>query len=459
MISEGHSWRVLALRLALLFLVAGALGWWSGSVWAGLFLACFGVLVWQFRQQARLHRWLRDARSMHPPAATGLWGDIFNAIYRLQRRQLQRRQRLAAILQGVRETINAMPDAAIILQASGEMRWWNTRASDLFGLRWPGDEGQRIDNLIRHPRFIDFIARLPVSGSEADEESVDAQDADDVAIELPSPLDERVMLEIRLIPYGDGQSLLLARDISRLYRLEAMRRDFVANVSHELRTPLTVVRGVTETLQDTALSDAPALQRPLQLIDEQAERMQRLVEDLLTLSRLETEESVKRREPVNVPALLGRVIDAARALADDAGHQLDVDIDASLWLLGDESDLRSVFANLVFNAIKYTLQPGRISVRWWRAADGARFSVSDTGIGIAPRHIARITERFYRVDVGRSRKTGGTGLGLAIVKHVLSRYDSRLEIVSELGAGSNFGCCFSSDLVVDEEALLSVGSG
>jgi len=445
------------VRLCTLLLIAALIGWWAGSAWAGLFFASFGVLLWQFRQQARLRSWLRDGRSLHPPLAGGVWGDIFNAIYRLQKRQLQRRQRLAAILQGVRETINAMPDGAVILQASGEMRWWNSRARELFGLRWPTDEGQRIDNLIRHPHFIAFLSRLSAAaaGSGGEERLADGGEA----IELPSPVDERIMLEIRIIPYGDGQSLLLARDISRLHRLEAVRRDFVANVSHELRTPLTVIRGVTETLQDAPLADAAVLERPLQLIDEQSRRMQRLVEDLLMLSRLETEEPVNQRVPVNVPAVLGRIIDAAQALADAAGHALEVQVDQTLWLHGDESELRSAFANLIFNAIKYTLQPGRITIRWWLASDGPRFGVSDTGIGIAARHLPRITERFYRVDVGRSRNTGGTGLGLAIVKHVLSRYGSNLEVVSEPGVGSDFQCRFPPALALHQSPPAALATG
>lgn len=424
----GALWRTGAAFVALVLL-----GSVLGQLWLMLFIGAtliLGQFCWQLY---RLERWLRQGSRQAPPHARGIWGEVFNGIYRLQVRHRVRRQRLAALLQGVRQTINAMPDGAVILQDDGVIRWWNAQARSLLGLRWPQDEGQRIDNLLRMPEFSSFMEVEDPMGTRT--------------IDLPAPIDVRRMLEIRIIPYGDEQSLLLARDITRLHKLEAMRRDFVANVSHELRSPLTVIRGMTETLQDDLLPDHPDLQRPLELIDEQSQRMQRLVEDLLTLSRLETDVSALPHQQVDVAAVIADVVEEARVFANDADYEFVMDVDPTVTVMGDESELRSMCANLIFNAVKYTPPPGRITVSWKATSEGACFAVTDTGIGIAEPHLDRLTERFYRVDVGRSRHTGGTGLGLAIVKHLLGRYGSRLEVDSEIGKGSTFRCEFPMSVI------------
>ena len=432
MITGRSPWPAVVGRLAMVLILFAAVGWLVGQVVLGMLLGTTAYLGWNLFNEVRLERWLREGRTLEPPSSRGLWGEIFNGIYRLQRRQRRRRKRLSAILQGVRETINAMPDGAVILQDHGEIQWWNGAARNLLGLHWPQDEGQRIDNLFRHPEFGTFIRERHAGAS---------------SISLPSPQDERLMLEIRVIPYGHNQRLLLVRDISRLYRLERMRRDFVANISHELRTPLTVIQGVSETLADGLLSRSPEAARPLELIEQQTRRMQRLVEDLLMLSRLETEGKPVDRKQFNVQRMLTLIVDEARALGEEAQHHVELECDPELTLHGDESELRSAFSNLVFNAVKYTPKGGRIIVRWHAEGGGARFSVEDTGIGIPEHHLPRITERFYRVDGGRSSRTGGTGLGLAIVKHVLGRYDARLEVHSVPGRGSTFSCHFPAAVV------------
>jgi two-component system phosphate regulon sensor histidine kinase PhoR len=243
-------------------------------------------------------------------------------------------------------------------------------------------------------------------------------------------------LEVRVVEFEPARSILITRDITQRERVDAMRRDFIANVSHELRTPLTVVNGFLEMLLDTRAIDEATRKRHLTLMHEQAQRMHRLVEDLLTLSRLESSESPIAEEVVDVRQLVREVADEARALSQGR-HKVEVDLIQG-FVLGSREELRSAFGNLVSNAIRYTPEGGSIRLAWREGAEGGRFEVTDTGIGIAPEHISRLTERFYRVDKSRSRETGGTGLGLAIVKHVLMRHAGRLDIASEMGKGSTF---------------------
>lgn len=420
-------------RAGMVFGALVVVGLMIGHLLIVLFLASAITLIYHGWQLYRLEHWLRQGSRQAPPNTSGIWGEVFNGIYRLQMRHRSRRQRLAGLLQGVRQTINAMPDGAVILQDEGVIRWWNTQARELLGLRWPQDEGQRIDNLLRMPEFSVFM------------ETENPQS--ERAIELPAPIDSRRILEIRIIPYGDEQSLLLARDISRLHQLEVMRRDFVANVSHELRSPLTVIRGVTETLQDSLSPAQAEMERPLALVDEQSQRMQSLVEDLLMLSRLEMEEIPPATDPIDVERVVTEVIEEARVFANDERYTFKAHVQPELILLGEPSEFRSVCSNLILNAVKYTPAPGQITVTWRAVNGGAELAVEDTGIGVSEAHLERLTERFYRVDVGRARETGGTGLGLAIVKHLLGRYGSRLEVSSEVGVGSVFSCRFPSDVI------------
>jgi len=314
-----------------------------------------------------------------------------------------------------------MPDGTIVLSVAGEMQWWNRLASRYLGLQWPMDRGQRIANLIRHP---DFAAYLAAGDWTA-------------AVKIPSPHDPRRTLEIRMVPYGDDRQMLLARDVSELHRLETMRRDFVGNVSHELRTPLTVLRGMSEQLAEMDAPEPDELQRPLALMDQQIGRMTRLVDDLLLLSRLETERPVAARGMLDMPRIVSEAVEEARALGNEQ-QGISESVDASLRIEGDEDEIRSALSNLLSNAVKYTPADGRIDVRWFAAEGTACLSVADTGRGIPAHHIPRLTERFYRVDGGRAAREGGTGLGLAIVKHVLSRHGGRLEVTSETGVGSTF---------------------
>jgi two-component system phosphate regulon sensor histidine kinase PhoR len=284
---------------------------------------------------------------------------------------------------------------------------------------------QDITYLVRQPEFVEYIHAANFSAPLA---------------MRPARHDDMV-LSIKFIPYGGNKRLMISRDITQFERIEAMRRDFVANVSHELRTPLTVVSGFVENLQDMPDLCQESAQRALHLMAEQTRRMDNLVADLLTLSRLENEQSPLQEETVDMNELLNEVYRDGELLSG-VKHPLHIEIANSAKLLGNRDELHSAFGNLLSNAIRYTPQGGEILLRWFERGGQPVFSVQDSGIGIAAQHIPRLTERFYRVDRSRSRETGGTGLGLAIVKHIAMRHQAVLEVSSEEGKGSTFAMVF-----------------
>jgi two-component system phosphate regulon sensor histidine kinase PhoR len=424
--------------MAALFGAALFVGWLLGVPHGAFTLALMAYLGWHIYNLYRLERWYYRRKKTHPPDAAGIWGEAFHHIYQLQRSNRIRKKRLSTILSRFKESTAAMPDATVVLSEANEIEWFNRAAKQYLGLRTRQDVGQRIDNLIRHPRFVEFLAR-------GDFEE---------PLELPSPLDDQRSFAFRVVPYGRNQKLLVVRDITRLKRLERMRSDFVANVSHELRTPLTVVTGYLENMMDDRDSDGEYWKKSLQQMQGQTRRMTRLVEDLLMLSRLEDGEKTLVRDQVAVPAMLVALVEDAKILSGEKRHQITLDSDQSLWLRGSDKELRSAFSNLVFNAVNYTPEGGHIQVRWYQdqAQEQVVFEVQDDGIGIAPQHIDRLTERFYRVDAGRSRESGGTGLGLAIVKHVLDRHGAKLAIESQPGEGSTFRCVFPASLAIMRDA-------
>ncbi|MCA1777824.1 MAG: phosphate regulon sensor histidine kinase PhoR [Xanthomonadaceae bacterium] len=412
-------WVSLAALLWVIF--GGAFGWWLAAA-----LSVSGARhIWQMH---RLESWLRRGRRAQPPQSWGLWGEVFEHYYRLQRRYAKRKKRLARVIREFRESTAAMPDGTVVLDSAWRINWHNSAAVRLLGLAGNRDIGQSITSLLRAPAF-DRLMR---------------EQAFSRAIEIDSPVDHAGRLSVRVVPYGSGQFLMLARDITRLQRLENMRRDFVANASHELRSPLTVLGGYLENLADD--DQIPAdWSAPLDAMQNQCRRMTTLVNDLLELSRLETDAPAEPDErPVKVAELVGRICNEVRAQV--AGDRvIETDLDAEIGLGGVENELYSAFSNLLLNAIRYTDSGGRIGIRWSRDVDGrGRFCVSDDGIGIEARHLPFITQRFYRVDLARSRAQGGTGLGLAIVKHVLQRHEAQLEVQSEPGKGSEFCCVFVS---------------
>ena len=418
-------------------LFGGALffGWLFDVSHGALTLALMGYLAWHIYNLYRLERWYDRRKKTEPPVAAGIWGEAFQHIYQLQRSNRQRKKRLATILSRFKESTAAMPDATVVLTEDDHIEWFNKAAKRYLGLQTKQDVGQRIDNLIRHSRFSEFLARGDFSEP----------------LEMVSPLDDQRYFAFRVVPYGNQQKLLVVRDISRLKRLERMRSDFVANVSHELRTPLTVLSGYLENMMDDDSNETEHWSKSLHQMQGQTQRMTRLVEDLLMLSRLEDEEKSAVRDLVAVPAILSSLMEDARMLSGERQHEITLEADESTWLRGSEKELSSAFSNLLFNAVQYTPEKGHIAVRWYRDGEGACFEVKDDGIGIAAQHVSRLTERFYRIDAGRSREYGGTGLGLAIVKHVLDRHAARLEIESRPGQGSTFRCVFAGKLLIERE--------
>jgi two-component system phosphate regulon sensor histidine kinase PhoR len=338
------------------------------------------------------------------------------------------------LLRELRRLTTAMPDGAVLLNSENEIVWFNERAARWLKLKRRRDVGVRIENLLRHPEFIDYVQR-----TQRDE-------TDNEAPIVPMPGETNRWASLYLVQTRDApQHLLIVRDVTDQVRLEAMRKEFVANASHELRSPLTVVSGYLDSLgEDTQLDES--WREPVQEMRRQAERMRAIIDDLLELSRLEGTHELAGDEPVDVAGLLSTLRKDVMSRPQHPAVTLKIDSDA--LLLGSESELSSVFGNLVNNAVKYTPVSGSMDLLWWVDDDGGHVSVSDTGIGIASEHIPRLTERFYRVDTGRSRAMGGSGLGLAIVKHALQRHEAWLEIQSELGKGSTFICHFPSKRVV-----------
>lgn len=420
-------WRLTGTVLASL-LAAMLTGYWTLSFLGGLVL----YVLWHLRQMYLVERWLMSGGQLaNAPDSSGIWDQLVHHIYRLQQHNRRRKKRLTAILNRFHRSTEAMPDAAVVLGEHNEIEWSNRAARTLLGIRNPQDHGQRINNLLRDPRFHEYLTRGDFSE----------------AIDIASPLDEDIELNLRVVPYGDGQHLLMARDASTLRRLEAVRRDFVANVSHELRTPLTVITGYVESFRD---EDVPEHMREgLDAVERQSRRMLSIVQDLLMLSRLELEPvDPEAAETVPVARVLAGLVEDARRVSGDQGHRLELEADPRLGVRGVSSELASAFGNLVTNAVRHTPPGTRIHVSWQAEGDGARLDVSDEGQGIDPRHVPRLTERFYRVDAGRSRARGGTGLGLSVVKHALSRNGSSLDIDSVPGRGSRFSCRFPADRVV-----------
>ena len=427
-----NSWLAEVWRLIGLISAAVILGLFFDRVWMFTTIVLFGYLVWTLHNLKYLQRWLVKGKKYSPPTSVGVWGELFTEIYRLQKRNKKRQKRLISLLARFRQTTEAMPDGVVVMQDNGTIEWWNEVGRKMLDLRYPQDVGQRVTNLIRIPEFLDFYER-------ANPEEI---------FHLAAPGDANKVIAIQITPYGQNQSLLTARDVTLLERVEQIRRDFVANISHELRTPLTVMTGFLETMaSDDSLHDEQT-KRSLQLMQIQSKRMYHLVEDLMLLSKLENEQKPIKHEVVHVPAMLMNLKEEAQVLSGDKQHKITLDIDQELDIYGDSKELDSAFGNLIINAVNYTPEKGQIKIRWYADENGAHLEVDDSGIGIPSHHIPRLTERFYRVDVARSRESGGSGLGLAIVKHALNRHKSQLRVESEIGRGTCFICDFPLDTIV-----------
>ncbi|VDZ80528.1 phosphate regulon sensor protein PhoR [Salmonella bongori] len=372
---------------------------------------------------------------MTPPPGRGSWEPLLYGLHQMQLRNKKRRRELGNLIKRFRSGAESLPDAVVLTTEEGGIFWCNGLAQQILGLRWPDDNGQNILNLLRYPEFTQYLKTR------------------DFTRPLHLVLNTGRHLEIRVMPYTDKQLLMVARDVTQMHQLEGARRNFFANVSHELRTPLTVLQGYLEMMQEQALEGATR-EKALHTMREQTHRMEGLVKQLLTLSKIEAAPALLLNEKVDVPMML-RVVEREAQTLSQQKHTLTFEIDDSLSVLGNEEQLRSAISNLVYNAVNHTPAGTHITVSWRHAAQGAEFCVQDNGPGIAAEHLPRLTERFYRVDKARSRQTGGSGLGLAIVKHALNHHECRLEIDSSPGKGARFSFVLPERLIAKNSDLIA----
>ncbi|TVZ42094.1 two-component system phosphate regulon sensor histidine kinase PhoR [Alteromonadaceae bacterium 2753L.S.0a.02] len=415
------------LRWLLLFVVIGFfVGQLLDTIWPMILLAFAAFIGRLLLRVSELESWVEATRQLGIQENTldSVWGEIAEDVILISKRYEKDKQRLQQVVARVQQMTTALTDGVIIVDKHHNIEWWNRAAELQFDFQ-PLDIGHKITNYLRAPKFIKFY------------EAGDYREPlDTYSVKHPGQF-----LQFFVHPFGDGDRLIISRDVTRLANLERMRQDFVANVSHELRTPLTVVSGYLETLADS--NDLPQRwNKPMEQMRDQAGRMTSLINDLLTLSRLETEDRESGQKPVRLHPLLEQIVADARALSGERNHEFIIDCDENVQILGQEQELRSAFANLVFNAVNYTPDGKKVSLLVDIDLHELIVKVKDNGEGIEPKHIPRLTERFYRVDAGRSRASGGTGLGLAIVKHILLRHDADLKIRSKVGKGSTFSCHF-----------------
>ena len=419
-----RSWITEFWRLVTIVFFSWLLGLILGFPLWGI-IAGFSVYLVNLTQRfSRFEKWINLSLSQ-PDDFGGVFDDLAFRIFRIRNRSRGRKKKLTDLLRRWQDSSAALPDAAVSIDSDANITWFNLTASSMLGLV-QSDQGRHIGNLLRNPRFLRYLAKNDYKEH----------------LEVASPLDVSKTLNIRITPYGANQRLILITDVTHIQALMTMRRDFVANVSHELRTPLTVIMGYLETIKEDGKIDPADFDKVIESIENPAVRMKTLIEDLLLLSRLDTAApcSPEFSATIDVVAMVKNIIAEVEQISHGR-HTINVDINKELQLKGVEKEIYSAFINLLTNAIRYTDDGGTINVQWTHYSDGASFCVRDNGAGIPTAHFLRLTERFYRVDVGRSRSIGGTGLGLSIVKQVLRRHDAELNINSELGKGSEF-CCF-----------------
>jgi two-component system phosphate regulon sensor histidine kinase PhoR len=423
-------WIPALLRMGFILALAG-IAWYLLGIVAGLSLALLllgGLVIMQLHYLNQLGEWLEDPSSAKLPDGWGSWTEIFARLYRLRRDDERNKDELTEWLARFRQAMHLLPDGVVIMDDVLFLEWCNPAAEQHLGLTHERDKGMRVTNLIRNPDFMDYI----ILGR----------------YEQPLTITHRDRkLIIQIIPFENRRQILVTHDATETERIEEVRRDFIANASHELRTPLTVIVGFLEIAINALDLDAETRRSHLELMTEQGHRMQRLIEDMLTLSRLESLDYPIRPEPVDVAALIDTVLQEARALSSGK-HDITATV-AGPDIRGSADELRSAFGNLASNAVRYTPAGGSIHLCWQDGPDGPQFVVSDNGIGIDQQHLARLTERFYRVDKSRSRETQGTGLGLAIVKHVLLRHGGTLSIKSDAGKGSSFIASLPKTAMID----------
>ena len=418
-------WSFICLMVGWIF--RAEIGWLCYG--AGLVAYLTGHLYWI----QRLYEWVAKPSLNFIPNGKGIWEDIFANLYHEMRRHSRSQSQLSSTLERLRHATSALPDGVVVLNNRNEIEWFNEPAIQRLGLKRNHDENQPIYYLLRQAEFITYL-----------------QDEDySEPLKLKSWRSPDVTLELQIIPFASKQRLLICRDVSALEKTEVMRRDFIANVSHELRTPLTVIGGFLETISDMQGEVSPDIQPYFQMMQAQTTRMRRIIEDLLTLSRIESNMTLKDEAPLQMAQVLNQLVNDARALSQGQ-HDITLQVDSQANLYGSYGELISAMSNLVNNAVRYTPAGGKVDIVWTMRGEQGVFSVQDTGIGIEAHHLPRLTERFYRVDSGRSRDTGGTGLGLSIVKHILHHHQATLEIDSEPGEGSRFSIVFPAQRLLHE---------
>ena len=417
--------------------------WLIISAKIALIAFTLGLLIYLISHIAwlhQLHLWFKNPVLKDIPEGSGIWEDVFTTLLQYERNNITNQTQLNSAIERFNLTANAIPDGLVILGASNEIEWCTPHAENQLGLNFSTDKNLPIVNLVRDSHFIAYLYNADYAEP----------------FKLKSWQNPEIVYEIQLITFGANQKLLICRDTTQLEKVEIMRRDFIANVSHELRTPLTVVGGFLETLGDMQGAVPDAIKSYFGMMQEQTNRMRRIIEDLLTLSKIESNVEEPENNEIDMPSLLKQLQNDALGLSHSlykTKHLIDLEVDQTLKITGAQSELQSALSNLVSNAVRYTPKGGKIAISWHRQNEQAVFAVRDTGIGIEQQHIERLTERFYRVDRGRSRETGGTGLGLSIVKHILIRHQAKLEISSEIGVGSTFNVLFPKSRIAQAPQL------
>lgn len=424
-----------SLRFLSVMFIAWFVGFLTGYYAWSIFIGACLFFYWQYKLHYQIYIWLKRRNDQLSPQQPGLIDEIANQIDRMKRDHRVRKENFVNFLKRFQEATAALPDAVIILGENDEIEWANPRASEYVSIKWPQDRGLRLQNLVRSPELALFL-------SEKQEDEIKS-------LLIESNYLAGLKLEYRLSNYGQNLRLLVISDVTEVQQAQQMRKDFIANASHELRSPLTVISGFLEGFEDD--DDCPKAWMPfIKQMRTQSKRMQDLIEDLLKLSALEGKLEQSEMAVVIVPDILDLIVQEAESLSAERAHKFYLEVDEDIWLHGNYRELYSAFSNLIFNAVQYTPDGSIIRIRWYMDGKNIRLEVIDNGPGIPAEHLSRLTERFYRVDEGRSRDKGGTGLGLAITKHVMQRHNGELAISSQVKFGTTFTCIFPFDQAIDK---------
>ncbi len=421
-------------KFGILITIAGLLGWYFGLALLTMLTMSLSIIAWQIYRLNLLYLWLTNYKNNPYPDTHGQFYLLHRIINKRNNKNRARKQQLTKHLKQFRQAASVLPNAIVLVNEFGKIRWSNTNAETIFGIKWPSDNGVGFTDLIRDPE-IDKLLGKDQSQNEA---------------EITSKLDQHVTISVQIVNYTNELRMIIGRDITRLVKTNQIQSDFVANVSHELKTPLTVLKGYLEILQNNS-SLTKELEKPLQQMATQSGRMELIVQDLLYLAKLENRNEQINHKAVDITNIINTIIETISERIHKKQLKLELDIDSKLNVLGSQTELHAAFSNLIFNAVNYTPKNGIINVSWQPTEEGATFSVKDNGEGIPAKHLSRLTQRFYRADNDRSRERGGTGLGLAIAKHVLQRHEATLEIDSQIGIGSEFRCSFPVKLLIETE--------